>query len=218
MHTEVDKEYCSQKQLEHMMANLYRYCYHLTQNKWDGEEIAQETIYKALKHYRNEKWSNALLKKMAYHQWVDRIRKRDKEALFSEIDLQDDTAADKELCSEWLEKLLKQLTPKQFITFVLKEAFQYKISEIAVLLNMSDTGVKALLNRSRLKMKKLSDTGVDSFWSESIQESFLHTIVHSIHTQDPSELIKMLPILLNPKVSTFKTTYASPSNVLSLAA
>jgi len=218
MHTEIDDEYCNQKQLEEMITKLYRYCHHLTQNKWDGEEIAQETIYKALKHYRNEKWSNALLKKMAYHQWVDRIRKRDKEALFSEIDLQDDTAADKELCSEWLEKLLKQLTPKQFITFVLKEAFQYKISEIAVLLNMSDTGVKALLNRSRLKMKKLSDTGVDSFWAEAIQESLLHTIVHSIHTQDPSELIKMLPILLNPKVSTFKTTYASPSSVLSLAA
>ena len=128
------------------------------------------------------------------------------------------TTADKEFCSEWLEKLLKQLTPKQFITFVLKEAFQYKISEIAVLLNMSDTGVKALLNRSRLKVKKLSDTGVDSFWAEAIQESLLHTIVHSIHTQDPSELIKMLPILLNPKVSSFKTTYASPSSVLSLAA
>ena len=218
MHTEVDKKYCSDKQLEHMMANLSRYCYHLTQNKWDGEEIAQETIYKALKHYRNEKWNNALLKKMAYHQWIDRIRKRDKEALFSEIDLQDDGITENECCSEWLEKLLKQLTPKQFITFVLKEAFQYKISEIAVLLNMSDTGVKALLSRSRIKVKKLSDTEIDSFWYENIHESFLHAIIHSIHTQNPGELIKMLPILLKSKNSTFKTTYASPSNVLSLAA
>ncbi|WP_165995940.1 sigma factor-like helix-turn-helix DNA-binding protein [Bacillus sp. Cs-700] len=218
MHTEIDDEYCDQKQLEEMITKLYHYCYHLTQNKWDGEEIAQETIYKALKHYRNEKWSNALLKKMAYHQWVDRIRKRDKENLFSEIDLQDDATADKECCSEWLEKLLKQLTPKQFITFVLKEAFQYKISEIAVLLNMSDTGVKALLSRSRIKVRKLPDTEMNSFWYENMHESLLHTIVHSIHTQNPSELIKMLPILLNPKVSSFKTTYASPPSVLSLAA
>lgn len=218
MHTEVDKEYCSQKQLENVMANLCRYCYHLTQNKWDGEEIAQETIYKALKHYRLEKWNHALLKKMAYHQWIDRIRKREKEALFSEIDLQDDGITENECCSESLEKLLKQLTPKQIITFVLKEAFQYKISEIAVLLNMSDTGVKALLSRSRINIRKLSNLGMDDSWSIDTEKKVLHVIANSLHKQDPAEFITLIPMIIDLPPKAIKTKHISPSCVLSLAA
>lgn len=218
MHTKVDKESFSQKQLEAMMANLYRYCYHLTQNKWDGEEIAQETIYKAIKHYPHEKWNNALLKKVAYHQWVDTIRKRDREALFSEIDLQDEGITENDCCSEWLEKLLKHLTPKQYLTFILKEAFQYNISEIAVLLNMSDTGVKALLSRSRINISKLSHLGIDHGGSLENEKKILHVIANALHKQDPSELITLIPIVLDLPPKAIKTKYASPSCVLSLAA
>ncbi|WP_226657773.1 sigma-70 family RNA polymerase sigma factor [Pseudalkalibacillus hwajinpoensis] len=214
MHKEINDERVHEKNLDEVLCKLYRYCHHLTQNKWDGEEIAQETIYKALKNYKNhDHWSSALLKKIAYHEWIDRLRKQEKEALLSEIDLPDDVMVDQEICSEWLEKLLAQLTPKQFVTFVLKEAFQYKISEIAALLKMTDTGVKALLNRSRLNMRKLCNSGMDHDWSEDTQQMLLHVIVKSVHIQDPSALITLIPILINPK-----TTHSSPSNVLSLAA
>lgn len=56
---------------------LQRYCHFLAQNQWDGDDIAQETILKALKHYTlDEKMSSALLNKMAYNHWIDQIRKR----------------------------------------------------------------------------------------------------------------------------------------------
>ncbi|EOO35352.1 hypothetical protein IIU_02297 [Bacillus cereus VD133] len=32
---------------------LKRYCTFLTKNKWDGEDLAQETVCKVLRKYRN---------------------------------------------------------------------------------------------------------------------------------------------------------------------
>ncbi len=215
----IKKDQVNHRNLKEVVPKLYKYCYFLTKNKWDGEDIAQETIYKALTNYRDhDVWSSALLHKMAYHLWIDQIRKREKDALFSEIDIEDKTNTANELCSELIESLSHQLTPKQLVTFVLKESFQYKISEIAVLLDMSETGVKALLNRTRTRMKKLSNTGIESYWTDEMYDTLYPVLMHSLNTQDPATLIQLLPIIsLSISISS-KTPSVSPSNVLSMAA
>lgn len=56
--------------------SLLRYCRFLTKNQWDADEIAQESLAKALEHYRQEEWTQALLKRIAYSVWIDVTRKR----------------------------------------------------------------------------------------------------------------------------------------------
>ena len=59
--------------------NLKRYCRFLTQSSWDGDDLLQEVTAKAIRHYQPSQISSALLKKMAYHHWIDTVRKRSRE-------------------------------------------------------------------------------------------------------------------------------------------
>jgi DNA-directed RNA polymerase specialized sigma24 family protein len=60
---------------------LKKYCYFLTQSKWDGDDIAQEAMVKALTYYSQEKITPALLNKIAHNYWMDTLRKRKNEQL-----------------------------------------------------------------------------------------------------------------------------------------
>jgi RNA polymerase sigma factor (sigma-70 family) len=216
------------QELNELMDKLLHYCLFLTKNKWDGEDLCQESICRALKHYPDqEKWNPPLLKKMAYHAWVDKVRKLNKEMLGDVPDQsgEENPESDREV----FEMLLKTLTPKQLITLVLKEAFQYKIHEVAELLGMTETSVKALLKRTRARLEKRSDDeesrSTIEYWEEYSQEDVMTLLQESIQTQDPSRLIDQLPDLISgqsaPKMLSFPTvtrSVSSPSSVLSMAA
>jgi RNA polymerase sigma factor (sigma-70 family) len=205
--------------LEELVPKLNRYCLFLTKDKWDGEDIVQETIVKALKHYDLEKWSASLLKKIAYHLWIDRMRKEEQESLFSPDQLPE--KAENSLgegITELVDKMLNQLTPKQLVSFVLKEGFRYKISEIADLLDMSETGVKALLNRARFRIKQHSDHKLESYWPEEIRVIVYPALIRAITLQDPTELLTLAPNIFTHSVISYKAVRHSPSNILSLAA
>lgn len=215
-------------ELNELVEKLQHYCLFLTKNKWDGEDLCQESIFRALKHYPDqEKWSSPLLKKMAYHAWVDKIRKQSKEMLG---DVPEQLEEQKGAGDDGtLEKLTKKLTPKQLITLVLKEAFQYKISEIASLLNMTDTAVKAILKRTRARLETLTEHDESSsnqgYWEGNLQDDMLTSLQDSIKTQDPSRLIEQLPEWIStqsvPKmvsIPSITRSSSSPSCVLSMAA
>ncbi|MFS0674855.1 sigma factor-like helix-turn-helix DNA-binding protein [Ornithinibacillus sp. 179-J 7C1 HS] len=204
---------------EELVTKLNRYSHFLTKNKWDGEDIAQEAITKALKHYEGEEHlSPALLKKIAYHIWIDHLRKQENETLISQENLPEKvTDKTSEVCSDLVDTLMKLLTPKQLISYVLKEAFQYKITEIADLLHMSETGVKALLNRSRSKIKQTSKNHPNIYWTAENREIVYPILVKAIQLQDPAILIRIIPRLFNHSIVPNKF-HSSPSNVLSLAA
>jgi RNA polymerase sigma factor (sigma-70 family) len=216
------------QELNELMDKLLHYCLFLTKNKWDGEDLCQESICRALKHYPDqEKWNPPLLKKMAYHAWVDKVRKLNKEMLGDVPDQsgEENPESDRDV----FEMLLKTLTPKQLITLVLKEAFQYKIHEVADLLGMTETSVKALLKRTRARLEKRSDDeesrSTIEYWEEYSQEDVMILLQESIQTQDPSRLINQLPDLISgqsaPKMLSFPTvtrSVSSPSSVLSMAA
>lgn len=216
------------QELNELMDKLLHYCLFLTKNRWDGEDLCQESICRALKHYPDqEKWNPPLLKKMAYHAWIDKVRKLNKEMLG---DVPDQSGEENpEGDGDVFEMLLKTLTPKQLITLVLKEAFQYKIHEVADLLGMTETSVKALLKRTRARLEKRSDDEESrssiEYWEEYSQEDVMTLLQESIKSQDPSELIDQLPDLISgqsaPKMLSFPTvtrSISSPSSVLSMAA
>jgi RNA polymerase sigma factor (sigma-70 family) len=214
--------------LNGLVDKLLHYCLFLTKNKWDGEDLCQESICRALKHYPDlEKWNPSLLKKVAYHAWVDKVRKLNKEMLGDVPDQSGEV--DPESDRDVFEMLVKTLTPKQLVTLVLKEAFQYKIREIADLMGMTQTSVKALLKRTRAILGKRSDEeelrSNNEYWEENSQEDMMTLLQESIQSQDPSNLIDQLPDLISgksaPKMLSLPTvtrSVSSPSNILSMAA
>lgn len=187
----------SEKANENLFVELYpglqRYCRFLSKSKWDGEDIAQETILKALKHYQSSKKINAaLLNKMAYHQWIDTLRKRKRETMEEVPELS--TAAGSTLL-ETVENLIQKFTPKQAIIFILKEAFHYKTKEIAELLGTSEIAVKSSLHRAKKRLDQDDCFNVESFWSDEEQTLLSALFYDSLMAQDPSILIDKLPHL-----------------------
>ncbi|TFD94533.1 sigma factor-like helix-turn-helix DNA-binding protein [Jeotgalibacillus sp. R-1-5s-1] len=204
-----------QEEVGELISRLERYCQFLTRNKWDREEVAQEALAKALNAYKIEDWNAALLKKIAYHVWVDRVRKMEREAQVIHEPIHQPVSEESE---DLMGVLAKNLTPKQLVTFVLKEGFQYKISEIAELMGMTEAGVKALLNRARARVKGLSESDIESFWEEELREELFPVLVDAVSMQDPEKLLAMLPAIFTPTASLKKVVSFPSSTVLSLAA
>lgn len=184
--------------LEHY-PKLHQYCHFLTQNKWDADDIAQEVYLKALKYYTSKQsFTSALLNKIAYHHWIDQVRKRKKETFDLDVDLvcQENEAFD---TKNTVEMLIKKFTPKQAIIFLLKEAFQYQSKEIASILRTSEEAVKSNLYRAKKRLEKVNEDEksfpMELFWNEEEQELLADLFYQALKNQDPSILIQSIHLV-----------------------
>lgn len=210
---------------------LLPYCHHLAQNKWDGEDIAQEVMVKVLKHYAHkDEISPALLKKMAYNLWIDTVRKRKHETTHTVTDFIADHNSPHSVMDE-IDYLIRALTPKQAVIVLLKEGFQFQLKEIAAFLNTSETAVKASIQRARKRMEKKEgkeDFSNDLYWDEQERERLYELFQQTITSQDPTDLIQAIPSIriLTKEADVpsmrLRETYAypnhSPSSTLTMAA
>ncbi|MEH7414566.1 sigma-70 family RNA polymerase sigma factor [Neobacillus drentensis] len=207
---------------------LQRYCRFLTQNKWDGDDIAQETYLKALKYHQHQ-MSPSLLNKIAYHHWIDQLRKRKHETLDTELDLSShELTKQLDEITNAVDMLIHKFTPKQAVIFLLKEAFQYQVREIAEILGTTETAVKASLHRGKKRLEKSGEEepfSVESFWDEDEKEELSEIFYDALKEQDPSVLIEAIPsIKAISNVTSFfakaKSSYKnpSPSSTLCMAA
>ncbi|MFB7139174.1 sigma-70 family RNA polymerase sigma factor [Gottfriedia sp. NPDC056225] len=209
---------------------LQRYCHFLSQNEWDGDDLAQEAFFKAVKYYSNEKWSSALLSKIAYNLWIDTLRKRKEETVCPDIDLFQITvnhSVDHKINS--VELLLKHFTPKQAVIFFLKEAFQYKFKEIAEMIGSTEIAIKSSHHRAkkRLDNKNIEEesNSVEHYWNEEERKELEELFNIALEVQDPSILIHAIPsidsIADSPKMvfCNFQSILKqSPSSTLCMAA
>ncbi|MFS0824529.1 sigma-70 family RNA polymerase sigma factor [Bacillus sp. 1P02SD] len=221
------QEFFTEEQLHELYPVLRRYCQFISQNSWDGEDLVQESLMKAWKHYRHHPTiSTALINKIAKNVWVDTVRKRSKESLEGISDDGYDESRQIEERFEAVQELIKKLTPKQAVIFVLKEGFQFQLSEIAELLNTNETAVKATIYRAKQKMaKKERIPTIEQYWTEEDREQIQQVLHESLNTQDPSILIRTIPSIrslskhTNPTCSMQKSRlYNFPSSIVSMAA
>ncbi|MGN8644853.1 sigma-70 family RNA polymerase sigma factor [Gracilibacillus sp. HCP3S3_G5_1] len=214
----------TQKQLNQLYPGLKKYSYFLTKNKWDAEDLIQETVLKAIQHYHSSEVSSTLLNKIAYHQWLDTIKKRKHEVvqiLEDESRESNTTKADRLI--DMVKLLVNNLTPKQAVIFMLKEAFCYQANEIADLLNMTEEAVKSSFHRAKKRLKNTSSSlpSIDFFWQEEEREVLYDLLYQSLQADDPVILIDAISILHSftetPKLA--KRKYAgSPLHFYSMAA
>ncbi|TVX77803.1 sigma-70 family RNA polymerase sigma factor [Peribacillus simplex] len=217
--------------LREVYPELLWFCRFLTQNNWDGDDLAQETILKAMQGYgKKTELTTALLKTIARHSWIDTIRKRKKESLEDLLDTEQQGAVGENVF-ETVEYIIKSLTPKQAVVFILKEGFLYRSKEISDYLNTTETAVKAILNR----VKKRFDNDIDerklSFvedWQDEEEQRLMSLMTQALKAQNPDILIRSIPSFksLNsesvvPKLmnrSILSKASFTPSNTLSMAA
>ncbi|MCL6572313.1 MAG: hypothetical protein K6T88_11615, partial [Bacillus sp. (in: Bacteria)] len=70
------KDQLKNKEIGQYYLELQRYCRFLAQSRWDGDDLAQEALLRAIQKYNKTELSPALLNKIAYHFWIDTLRKK----------------------------------------------------------------------------------------------------------------------------------------------
>jgi RNA polymerase sigma factor (sigma-70 family) len=187
---------------------LKQYCRFLTQSTWDGDDLAQETLIKAMNAYPDSSICQSLLQKIAYNTWVDIMRKKSRHREEELTDqLQDRTWNGKSQGNEVVEHLLELLTPKQAVVFVLKEAFLYKTKEIAEFLNTTEMAVKSILHRAKQRLQSYGKNTLSSkkthFMNEEEERKIKELFLLAFFSDDPSVLLMAIPLF--PSLSSLAT-------------
>ncbi|MFP7296438.1 sigma factor-like helix-turn-helix DNA-binding protein [Neobacillus niacini] len=176
---------------------LQKYCYFLSQSKWDGDDLAQEAVIKAITYYHKDKITNALLNKIARNQWMDTLRKRKREELRDHLMCEESYSSNRDIIDS-VDLLVHHFTPKQAIILFLKEAFQYQSKEIAEILNTTEMAVKSSLIRSRKRAENQREMEEsNSFWEDEEREQLGKLFQDSLASQDPTELIEAIPSIID---------------------
>ncbi|MFC5468258.1 RNA polymerase sigma factor [Cohnella suwonensis] len=143
--------------------DLRRYCRNLAGSEWDGDDLFQETMIKALRRFRRwpeRELSKAYMYRIAANAWYD-VCRRSKMAFLPEFlaDQGDLSYADWSRCDirESLEALMDALEPRQAALIVLTDVFGFTPMETASALGQPVTAVKAALHRARKRLKKAAD-------------------------------------------------------------
>lgn len=140
--------------------NVRKYCLSLTNNKWDGEDLMQETLVKAYESWMKtpKQIVKAYLFRIASNAWVDKHRKRKIEEDMNQdlSQLTQDSARILESIIPKISVLLNELTAKQRAVILLVLGFDYTVKETATLLSDSEGSVKAVLHRARRKLKQVN--------------------------------------------------------------
>jgi RNA polymerase sigma-70 factor (ECF subfamily) len=212
-----------QSPIDQLYPGLQRYARFLTRNKWDADDLAQETVLKAIQSYHPSEVSSALMNKIAYHHWVDthRKKKHDPAGTLDDVTGRDDPSKSDRLL-DTVQLLLDKLTPKQAVIFMLKEAFRFQAREIADLMGTTETAVKASLFRAKKRFEKdLPFQSVDAFWSNEDKELLFELLYQSLQAEDPFVLIdciSKIPSLAEVPKLTRQKHSCTPLNFYCMAA
>lgn len=141
---------------------LHGYCWRLTGNIWDADDLVQETLMKGFATlgctFRRIDNPRAYLLRMASNCWIDAMRRRAVEA-DALRDADAAVTAGPEATAGVHDagvRLLQWLSPQERAAVVLKELFDYSLDDIAALLGTSVGAVKAALHRGRERLREPS--------------------------------------------------------------
>ncbi|PEG09730.1 RNA polymerase subunit sigma-70 [Bacillus wiedmannii] len=170
---------------------LKRYCTFLTKNKWDGEDLAQETVCKVLQKYSNKNICMTLVYKIARNRWLDQMKSKSvHEKIRDQITFEEPHEKIADL-HEMVGKVLSLLNVQQSAILLLKDVFQYSIADIAKVCSVSEGAVKASLFRSRNRLKTVSEEGIEIVeFTDDIE-----VVVTSIREERPELLTQLLPTI-----------------------
>src|SRR5262245_29480394 len=139
---------------------LHRYCARMTGSVFDGEDVVQDALFQAYRKLDMLEEGRPLepwLFRIAHNRCIDFLRRRgvrtgaEAASLDPEEALEPSEPVGKDL-GRAVEHLVATLPPKERACVLLKDVFDYSLSEIAELVDSTVGGVKAALSRGRAKL------------------------------------------------------------------
>jgi RNA polymerase sigma-70 factor (ECF subfamily) len=141
--------------------DLHRFCTRMTGSVSDGEDVVQEALVHALRHWaelRAETSLRAWLFRIAHNRCIDLLRRRkaflplDEETPMPE----DDTTSleHKQLAESALAAIFTELPPKERASVVLKDVLGCSLQETAEITASNVGAVKAAVHRGREKLER----------------------------------------------------------------
>jgi RNA polymerase sigma-70 factor (ECF subfamily) len=151
---------------------LYNFAYRLTGNRYDAEDLLQESFFKAYKYYfqlRDESKFKEWIFQITANQFKNLLRKRRRERLSFPEDFEQNITENLEQAptrnpdqtfdthdhSALLQEALGELGPKMRAVLVLFELEGYSIEDISSMLGISRGTVKSRLHYARRKLKEV---------------------------------------------------------------
>lgn len=138
---------------------LHRYCARMSGSVLDGEDLVQDTLFQAyrkLDSYDDQRPLEPWLFRIAHNRCIDFLRQRGVRVEAEVAATGPDHTAPVEPAGPALGKAVEHmigvLPPKERTCVLLKDVFDYTLEEIAELVDSTVGGVKAALNRGRLKL------------------------------------------------------------------
>ena len=149
--------------ISQLRPQLHRYCSRMTGSITDGEDVAQDALFRAYRSLDTFDDSRPLvpwLFRIAHNQCIDFLRRRgvreEAEAAAAEPDFIE-PGNPAPTVGPAIEHLVLNLPPKERACVLLKDVFEYSLEEIAELVDSTVGGVKAALNRGRSKLASLEN-------------------------------------------------------------
>jgi RNA polymerase sigma-70 factor (ECF subfamily) len=142
--------------------DLRKYCFFLTKSKWDGEDLFQEVLLKAMLYFLNTKPSDNVkpfLIRVARNLWIDdcRTRQRRHRQMFMQhlpVSYSDPDFAEVRDLVEWM---AERLPRRNIEMLLLSEYFGYTMQETADTLNCTVPAVKSVLFRTRELLRRFKN-------------------------------------------------------------
>ncbi len=194
------------KEMEEMYPKLKGFCLNVTGNSWDAEDLAHDSMLKAMKFCQKDpsgkrKASFPLLVTIARNHWIDQLRKKSRETIGQTAEEPSQEKSTEQVLSG-LDALMERMTPKQLLVFVLKDIFEYRLSDISQMLDMNATAVKSLLHRARRKLDEKRDLkepedipAASQEWEPVDADWFQRQLLVAIRMEQP-ELLQRLALSL----------------------
>jgi RNA polymerase sigma-70 factor (ECF subfamily) len=150
--------------ISHLRPRLHRYCARMTGSLTDGEDVVQEALFQAYRKLDTFDESLPLtpwLFRITHNRCIDFLRARGvreqaESAGAGPLSVAETTPVGFAL-GRAVEHLVVTLPPKERACVLLKDVLDYSLEEIAELVESTVGGVKAALNRGRMKLAALRE-------------------------------------------------------------
>src|SRR5437899_5007267 len=171
--------------------SLHRYCARMTGSIMDGEDVVQEALieaYRKLDKYDESRPLKPWLFRIAHNRCIDFLRRKgvrdDAEAAAAVPDAVSPAEPAVLGLGSAVERLVISLPPKERACVLLKDVFDYSLEEIAELVDTTVGGVKAALNRGRMKLASLPQPSAQPRAANAELSHLLHLYVERFNRRD----------------------------------